>query len=723
MNNYKREYIFFLIIFFSILSGINAQLITPDITTKDKIKRISIASEPNYPPYCIIDKNGKADGFSVDLFKAAAKTVDIEVDIKIGIWDQIKQNLAEGKIDALPLVGRTPERELLYDFTLPYLTLHGAIFVREGTTDIKTVEDLKDKDIIVMKGDNSEEFVCRKNISKNIFTTHTFEEAFRILADGEHDAVITQRVMGLHLLQDLDIESVVPLEIQLDGFRQDFCFAVKKGNKDLLSRLNEGLSIVIANGTYDRIHLKWFGPSILKQFALKDVVRIALYIFIPLIILFSIVSILFLRSEVKRRTYKLREEIFEHKKTANSLREQQILLKEMEKVSQIGGWEYNVETKQITWTDGVYNIYGVSEAEFDPSGKDQDIIFYHPEDQKILNAAFQRTLENGEPYDLELRFKSADGISKWVRTAAKAEFNGEKVVRLFGNIMDITKQKQTEEELRKLTDELEIKVTERTKELDEKIHKLDKSQKAMLYMVEDLNTVTSELKEERQKLEASNKELEAFSYSVSHDLRAPLRGIDGFSNILLEDYSDKLDQEGQRLLNVIRSNTQKMGHLIDDLLALSRIGRRELDKSEIDMKTLVNSIYHEVTSKQEREKIFLSISDLPRAKGDATMIRQLWTNLISNAVKFSSKKEKPVIGINSKVENGKNVYCIRDNGVGFDMKYYDKLFGVFQRLHSETEYKGTGVGMAIAKRIVTRHGGDIRAESELNVGTTFYFSL
>jgi light-regulated signal transduction histidine kinase (bacteriophytochrome) len=166
-----------------------------------------------------------------------------------------------------------------------------------------------------------------------------------------------------------------------------------------------------------------------------------------------------------------------------------------------------------------------------------------------------------------------------------------------------------------------------------------------------------------------------------------------------------------------------MGHLIDDLLALSRIGRRELDKSEIDMKTLVNSIYHEVTSKQEREKIFLSISDLPRAKGDATMIRQLWTNLISNAVKFSSKKEKPVIGINSKVENGKNVYCIRDNGVGFDMKYYDKLFGVFQRLHSETEYKGTGVGMAIAKRIVTRHGGDIRAESELNVGTTFYFSL
>ena len=339
MNSYKRKYIF-LIILFNILSSTNAQSITPVVTNIDKIKRISIASEPGYPPYCIVDKDGEADGFSVDLFKAAAKAVNIECEIKIGVWDQIKQDLVEGKIDALPLVGRTPERELLFDFTLPYLTLHGAIFVRKGTADIKTVGDLKDKSIIVMKGDNSEEFVRRKNISKNIFTTNTFEEAFRLLADGEYDAVITQEVMGLRLLQDLKIESVVPLDIPLDEFKQDFCFAVKKGNKDLLSRLNEGLSIVIANRTYDAIHLKWFGPSLQKHFALKDVIRIALYIFIPLIILFSIVSILLLRSEVKKRTYKLQKEIMEHKNTVKSLHNQQTLLKEMEKISALIS-EYN----------------------------------------------------------------------------------------------------------------------------------------------------------------------------------------------------------------------------------------------------------------------------------------------------------------------------------------------------------------------------------------------
>lgn len=226
-----------------------------------------------------------------------------------------------------------------------------------------------------------------------------------------------------------------------------------------------------------------------------------------------------------------------------------------------------------------------------------------------------------------------------------------------------------------------------------------------------------------KELQAANKELEAFSYSVSHDLRAPLRAIDGFTRILTEDHEDVLDEDGLRLCGIIRENTHKMAELIDDLLAFSRLNRYEMQPSEIDMGILANSIFHEVAEKTMRERIEFIVDDVKPALGDPTMIRQLWANLISNAVKFSSKKEKAIIKISGKEQQGFYEYCISDNGVGFDMNYINKMFGVFQRLHSSREFEGTGVGLAIVQRIVHRHGGQVRAKGEVNRGATIYFSL
>ena len=215
---------------------------------------IYTASEPDYPPFCIVDKNGEADGFSVDLFKASAYSMGLNIEFKVDIWSRIKKELADGKIDALPLVGRSIEREKIYDFTFPYHTLHGAVFVRKGTKGISTLNDLSSKEIIVMKGDNAEEYVHRENLSSAIISTDTFEEAFRLLSNGEYDAVIVQRLMGLQLLKILEIDNIIPLTIELSGFSQDFSFAVQDGNEDLLSKLNEGLVVVIANGTYDELY-------------------------------------------------------------------------------------------------------------------------------------------------------------------------------------------------------------------------------------------------------------------------------------------------------------------------------------------------------------------------------------------------------------------------------------------------------------------------------------
>jgi PAS domain S-box-containing protein len=756
-TNKKKNFI--LVVLFSFACS-RCTLANPiEDTTINKTRTITIASEPDYPPYCIIDKDGKAGGFSIDLFNAAAKAVNLKVEIKIGLWNTIKQDLAEGKIDALPLMGKTPERENLYDFTLPYHSLHGGIFVREGTTAIRSVADLKEKEILVMKGDNAEEFVRRNNISNNIMTTNTFEEAFRKLAAGEGDAVIIQRVIGIQLLKSMAISTVAPLDIPLNEYRQDFCFAVRKGNTELLSRLNEGLSIVIANKTYDDIYLKWFGPELKRRIAIKDVIEIAIYILIPSIIIFSLISIFFLRREVNRRTESLQNEISEHKKTVTSLYNQQLLLKEMERVSKVGGWEYDAATKIVAWTDGVYDIYEVDRSEYDPSSKNGDREFYYPEDREKLDAAFQRALENGESYDLELRLTATKGTSKWIRTSGQAVFEHGKVVRIFGHILDITEQKRTQ-------DELEIKVTERTKELEEKVQKLYKSEKAMLYMVEDLNRMTTEIKLERQKieltntelekrsselvksqsallnvvddlnikseeltrstnqLEIANKELEAFAYSVSHDLRAPLRHIDGFIEMLQKKIQSILDEQGKRYLDVISSSAKHMGNLIDDLLSFSRMGREEMRKNQVELNKLVREIVQGMEQEAEGRAIQWVVGDLPVVTADPSMLKLVLVNLLSNAQKFTQKKPHARIEIGCRSDSGTEyMFFIRDNGAGFDMRYVDKLFGVFQRLHRQEEFEGTGIGLANVRRIIQRHGGRTWAEGEIDKGATFYFSL
>ncbi len=323
-----------------------------------------------------------------------------------------------------------------------------------------------------------------------------------------------------------------------------------------------------------------------------------------------------------------------------------------------------------------------------------DVSAYFTEPDKA-RAGYQEVYAKGFVTDYPLAIRHVSGnVTDVLFNASVYRDEKGNVAGVFAAARNVTALRRTERELRKEREHLEELVAMRTAEL---------------------TTANGDL-------EATNGELEAFAYSVSHDLRVPLRAIDGFSRILLEDYSGKLDAEGQRVLNVVRDNAIKMARLIDDILAFSRAGRSEIAPARIDMDEAVRAVIEELAPAVAGRKLTFDIKPLAPAQGDAAMIRRVWTNLIDNAVKFTAPKPDAVIEIGSTAGKDETTYYVKDNGAGFDMQYATKLFGVFQRLHG-SEFAGTGIGLAIVKRIVVRHGGRVWAEGKVNEGATFYFTL
>lgn len=320
------------------------------------------------------------------------------------------------------------------------------------------------------------------------------------------------------------------------------------------------------------------------------------------------------------------------------------------------------------------------------------------QDHRIINSAYHpkefirdlwKTIAGGKVWHGEIKNKAKDGSVYWVDTTLVPFLNEKGKPRQYIAIRsDITERKRVEEEILNLNATLEQRVTERTAQL-----------------------------------EMANKELEAFSYSVSHDLRSPLRAIDGFSQAMLEDYAPQLPPEGKHYLETIRGGAQRMGILIDDLLAFSRLSRVSVSKQTVNTDRLVQGVVEELNPEREGRQVEIRIGKLPMCQGDASLLKQVWANLISNAFKYTRQRKPAVVEIDSKQEGSKNVFFIRDNGAGFDMRYVHKLFGVFQRLHRADEFEGTGVGLAIVQRVIHRHGGRVWAEGALDRGATFYFTL
>ena len=352
-------------------------------------------------------------------------------------------------------------------------------------------------------------------------------------------------------------------------------------------------------------------------------------------------------------------------------------------------WDWNLATNQIWWNEGVHTLFNFSHDQVEP-----EIAWWskhiHPDDHDHVLANIHAVIDgNGEHWLAEYRFQRADGSYADVFDRGFVMRNRDgKSVRMIGAMQDISLRKEAERALRTLNEALEERIIERTRQL-----------------------------------EAANKELESFAYSVSHDLRSPLRALSGFSEALVQDYADTLDATATNYLNRIQAASLRMGQLIDDLFKLSRVARTELQPQSVNLSELVNKLYLSLQQKEPEHPVTMIIAPDAVVQGDPRLLEIALENLVNNAWKFTHKTALPQIEFGKADLQGQTVYFVRDNGAGFNMSYVEKLFKPFERLHSTTEFEGTGIGLSIVARIIMRHGGRVWPEGEENKGATFYFSL
>jgi len=628
------------------------------------------------PPQ-VLRVNGKYKGLSIDYIHLMEHKLGCRFElVSYATWSEVVQAARVRQIDMIFAAQQTSERLTYILFTEPYIELPNMILVRKDRQGGSQLKEMKGWSVATSEGSAVHEYLKKEFGYLDLRPVPDELNGLMKVSMGEVDAMVVEVSRASYYIEKA---SILNLRVAGEaGLLYQLRFAVRNDWPILRGILDKGLSAV-TDFEREEINHRWIiigERSIFASRAFWISFAAALGI-ITLMVAGVIVWNRTLRRIVIQRTLQLQQELTERKRAEEALRQSEekfrILMESSPTAIML--YQYN---KWVYANPASTEITGYTEREL-RSMNFWDIV--HPDDKQLVQERGQKR-QRGEaiPNRYIFRIISKDGNVKWVDLSGATIVIGGSPAGIISGL-DITERKQVEEEIRILNETLEQRVRERTTEL------------------------------------------ESFSYSVSHDLRAPLRTIDGFGQALLEDYDNKLDAQGKDYLTRIRTATRHMAELIEDMLKLSKITRAEINITEINLTEIARSVIDELRKSEPKRNINIKIAEGLKDRADARLMRIALENLLGNAWKFTSKQPDALIEFGSTKEGEKTAYFIRDNGAGFNMSYVDKLFIPFQRLHTEDEYPGTGIGLATVRRIISRHGGAIRAEGMVNKGATFYFNL
>jgi PAS domain S-box-containing protein len=633
---------------------------------------IRVVQDPGWPPVEFSGNGGEPLGISNDYLKILEQRLGLRFQRVLDLsWQESYERLKRWDIDMTTSVAVTPERTAFWTFTKPYLRIPIVIVTREDVTFISRMKQLEGKAVAIVDGYAVAEWIRRDFPGINLVKVKSSSEGLEKLSRGEFFAFIDNMlVVGFYSakmkMRNIKVAGDTP-------YVNAQCMAVRKDWPVLAGILQKGLD-AISEEERDAIYAKWVPMRYERGFNYALLWQI--------IAVFSVIL-----AALTFWIRKLMKEIKSRRAAEEALRKSEAKFRVFVENSPDGIFFCDAQGIISYRSPAFERINGfTSEERMGRSGYDT----IHPNDVERIRRHWQEMLRQpGWVHTAEYRILHKDGSWRWIESTAQNLLENPDLRAVVVTGRDITTRKRTEEELKTLTDDLEQRIQERTAQLQE-----------------------------------ANRELEGFSYSVSHDLRAPLRHLTGFVSLLNQQNHETLDEKTQHYLEVISQSAARMGRLIEDILSFSRMGRQEMRRELLSLTNLVGEAIQMTGAESPGREIHWSIDPLPQVEGDPTMLSMVVQNLIANAVKFTRYKIKAEISIGHYSDEGEEeIFFIRDNGAGFNPAYQEKLFNLFQRLHSEKTFEGTGLGLANVRRIINRHGGRAWAEGAVDQGATFYFSL